>query len=149
MVIRYMDDDGSIKEVFEEVRKKYFKNLTAKIKFMFDTKKKSSSGKLVLARCKLANEMLRYLTQDEIEEGYDYFIIVDKTAWDIAEEDDKIRLLRHELRHIYIDEKGNYKLAPHDIEDFLIEIELNKDKPDWRNNLATMVDIVYDQNKND
>ena len=144
---RFENDDGSLKRVCNEVISKYFPNfsdLMVKVKLIFDTKKVTRHGKIVLGSCKLTNEMLKYLTEAEIEEGYDYFIIINKKAWELADKKDKIRLLRHELRHIFIDEKGNFKVAPHDIEDFSEEIELNKDNPNWALNLALMVEAAYD-----
>ena len=38
-----------------------------------------------------------------------------------------------------------YKLVGHDIEDFMIEMDLNQDDPRWRNRLAAVAESVYDR----
>ena len=55
--------------------------------------------------------------------------------------------MSHELRHIFIDEKDNIKLLPHDVSDFRVEQKLNADNPDWKVNLATLVNDVYEQER--
>ena len=80
-------------------------------------------------------------------EGYDVVVTFDMKAWELASEKDRIRIMSHELRHIFIDEKGKIKLLPHDISDFRAEQKLNEDDPDWGFKLATLVNDVYDQEK--
>jgi hypothetical protein len=98
------------------------------------------------------NDLLRHLTKDEADamEGYDYIITIDKTCWDSIIRDDKIRIVRHELRHTYFDiesEDNPYKLLDHSISDFYEEVEFNKDDPRWRERLATVVEDIYEQKK--
>jgi len=115
---------------------------------MFDTKKRVNKGKLCLASVEIANDKVKYFTKHEVEVGgYDYILIVDKKAWELANEKDKIRLISHELRHVFIDENDKHKILPHDIEDFVIEVKLNEDDPDWGTKLCTLVTDIYDQEK--
>ena len=55
--------------------------------------------------------------------------------------------MSHELRHIFITEDGKLKLIPHDVSDFRAEQKLNQDDPDWQYKLATLVNDIYEQEK--
>lgn len=148
--MRYEDADDSLVEVFLKVAEERFPNTCANlnIKLMFDTKKRVSKGKICLASVELANEKIKYFTKHEVEVGgYDYILIVDRKAWELANEKDRIRLISHELRHVFVDENDKRKILPHDIEDFVAEVKLNEDDPDWGFKLATLVTDVYEQEK--
>ena len=99
-------------EVIQKIRdmiRGYFPELVnAKIMAIFDTKKKSSKGNIVLAEIHRVNEFEKFLTADQATdyEGYDYIITVNFKAWDLGSDQDKTRLIRHELRHTVIDEKA-------------------------------------------
>jgi len=148
--MRYEDADESLVEVYLKVAEERFSNTCAnlKIKLMFDTKKRVSKGKLCLASVEIANDKIKYFTKHEVEVGgYDYILIVDRKAWELSNEKDRIRLISHELRHVFIDENDKRKILPHDIEDFVVEVKLNEDDPDWGFKLCTLVSDVYDQEK--
>lgn len=148
--MRYEDANESLVEVYLKVAEERFPNTCANlnIKLMFDTKRRVSRGRLILATVEIASEKIKYFTKNEVElDGVDYILIVDKKAWELANEKDKDRLVSHELRHVFVDETGKRKLLPHDIEDFVAEVKLNVDDPDWGNNLATLVVDVYEQEK--
>jgi hypothetical protein len=148
--MRYEDANESLVEVYLKIAEERFPNTCANlnIKLMFDTKRRVSRGKLILASVEIASEKIKYFTKNEVElDGVDYILIVDKKAWELANEKDKTRLVSHELRHVFVDETGKRKLLPHDIEDFAAEVKLNVDDPDWGNNLATLVIDVYEQEK--
>lgn len=148
MTIRYLEDDGTLKEVYEKVIQQWFPFMSeAATKLIFDTKRKQKSKRIVLGSCKLAKDMEKFLTKDEVEYGYDYFIFIDKTVWGCAGDGDRVRLMRHECRHMTIDDQGDFKLAPHDVEEFAVEIDLNVDKPDWALRLAELAEAVYEQEK--
>lgn len=146
---RYLDCNDGLVGVFMDVLEERFPmygNLTFKL--VFDTKKRISKGKIRLASIEVANEKLKYFSKDEIAvEGYDYVLIVDEKAWDLASDKDKKRLISHELRHVLIDENGKCKVVDHDITDFVIEVKLNEDDPDWGFKLSRLVTDVYDQEK--
>ncbi len=148
--MRYEDTNESLVELYLKLAEERFPNTCANlnIKLMFDTKRRVSRGKLILATIEIASEKIKYFTKNEIElDGVDYILIVDKKAWELASEKDRTRLVSHELRHVFVDETGKHKLLPHDIEDFVAEVKLNTDDPDWGGKLATLVVDVYEQEK--
>ena len=146
---RFIDIDDGVIEVFFNVMEERFPNLiNLKIKFVFDTKRRVKQGEVVLATTELASEKIKYFSKDDVAvEGYDVVIIVDMKAWELASDKDKVRLMSHELRHIFIDETGKVKLLPHDISDFRAEQKLNTDDPDWGLNLCTLVNDIYEQER--
>jgi hypothetical protein len=155
MGLRYEEVTDDVRHTFNEVQIKYFPELkNAKIITLFDLKKRQSGGRVVLGRIVKTNDLLRHLTRDEAEavEGYDYIITLDKQGWDAIADADRVRVLRHELRHAYYDiesEENPFKLIDHSITDFYEEVELNKDDPRWRERVATVVADIYEQLKED
>ena len=151
MGLRYEEVTEDVWRMFREVKATNFPELkNAKIILLFDLKKRRSGGRVVLGRIMKTNDLLRHLTKDEAEaiEGYDYIITLDKVGWDTITENDRTRILRHELRHTYFDvesESNPYKLLDHSITDFYEEVELNKDDPRWRERVATVVADIYEQ----
>jgi hypothetical protein len=146
---RFVDVDDKVVEVFlntMEERFPYLANL--KIKLIFDTKRKVSKGKIVLANTELASEKIKFFSKDDVAvEGYEVVIVINAKAWELANDADKKRLMSHELRHVFIDEEGKVKLLPHDVSDFRMEQKLNSDDPDWSLKLATLTNDFYEQEK--
>lgn len=123
----------------------HFESLAnANIIFLIDTEKRTSGGKLCLAKIQRANDLIRFLTKDLVEDvdGTDYIVTVDKLAWRLATPQDKVRILRHELRHTeYNSEAKNpYSLRGHTIEDFYEEVDLNAEDPRWADRLVMLVE---------
>ena len=144
---RYYEAPEDVVNIFYEVLNERFPGF-ANIKFrlMFDTKKRMRKGKLVMASTEAVNDKIRFLSADAVApEGYDYLIIIDEVVWEYASEDDRKRLFSHELNHVFIDDKGNYKIIDHDVEDFIVEIKRNEDKPEWASDLAFTVIAAYEQ----
>lgn len=146
---RYEDCDENLVEVFLDVLEERFPNFSyLNFRLIYDTKKRVRKGNLCLASIELASPKIKFFTQDEKAiDGYDYVIIVDKKAWELASEADKKRLISHELRHVFIDEKGGLKIVDHEINDFYAEIKLNADDPEWGRNLCRLTAAIYDQEK--
>ncbi len=146
---RYEDSDDSLTEVFLNVLEEHFPQLQyLKVKLIYDLKQRVSKGRLVLASVETASPKIKYLSKDKIAiDGYDLLLIVDQKAWEVASADQRVKLIRHELRHVQIDETGAVKLVGHEIEDFHIEVKLNKDAPEWRMQLATLTHDMYEQEK--
>jgi hypothetical protein len=146
---RYEEADDSLVEVFLGVLEKTFpKYGNLKFKLIYDLKKRINKGQLVLASIELPSAKVKFFSQDEIAvDGYDYILTVDRKAWEIADAATKQRVIRHELRHVFIDEKGTPKLIGHEIEDFYAEIDLNKDDPEWRRTLVMITNDVYEQER--
>lgn len=147
--MRYEEADEGLVGVFLEILEDRFPNLAyLKYKLVFDTKKKVSKGRMVLADIALASEKIKFFTKDNVAiDGYDYILIVNRKAWDLASEKDKKRIISHEMRHVFIDDKVTPKLVGHEIEDFYQEIKLNQDDPEWSRKLGRLVLDVYEQEK--
>jgi len=148
---RFEDATEDVLNLVEYVRKEWFPELVnAKIKVIFDLKKRLSKGKLVLGRIQKTNDLLRHLTTEEADDdsGYDYIMYLDKLIYNNITDDDKIRLIRHEWRHCFmnIESTNNpYSLVGHDIEDFQEEIILNAENISWASRCATIGMSLYDQ----
>jgi hypothetical protein len=155
MGLRYDEVTEEAIRLLDEVQTSHFPELkNAKIIMLFDLKKRTSGGRVVLGRIMKTNDLLRHLTKNEAVaiEGYDYIITLDKQGWDAIGDDDRARVLRHELRHTYYDiesDNNPYRLIDHSITDFYEEVELNKDDPRWRERVATVVADIYEQQKED
>lgn len=149
MATRFIEATEEAVKMMEEVRAEYFPALeNANIKVLFDTKKRQRGGRIVLGRILRANDLIRRLTDNVAEEGCDYIMFLDQVVFENINDVDRKRLIRHELRHCKVvgtEEKPKYKVIPHDIEDFVIEIELNKDNVGWAKNAAEMASLIYDQ----
>lgn len=146
---RYEEATEEFVEIFLDVMEKHFPQLQhLKFKLIFDLKKRINAGKIVLASIELTSPKIKFFSRDKIAiEGYDFILIMDQKAWDLSGTLAKERIIRHELRHVLINEKGEPKVVGHEIEDFYAEVELNKDDPEWRVKLATLVRDVYEQEK--
>ena len=149
---RYVEASEEAIQKTEETKKQYFPQLeNAIIKILFDTKMRKKGDKIILGSIMVATPLIRRLTDTLAEEGCDYIMFLDQVVFENIPDDDKIRLIRHELRHckVIVKESGEiiYGVIPHDIEDFVIEIELNKDKVNWANNAGALAKEIYDQMK--
>jgi len=147
--MRYEEANENLVEVFLELLEDRFPGLAyLKYKLVFDTKKRINKGRMVLADVALASEKIKFFTKDDVAaDGYDYILTVNKKAWELASETDKRRIISHEMRHVFVDEKGNPKIIGHEIEDFYEEIRLNQDDPEWGRKLGRLVRDVYEQEK--
>jgi hypothetical protein len=138
--------------MLEEIQDKHFSDLrSAKFKCIFDTKMCKRKNRVVLASIRKTGPLLRHLTAEEAksEEGFDYILKIDQKVWENTDEKDKTRLLMHELCHTFVDDeaKDPYKIIPHDYEDFISQIKLNADDPDWANRVCSLISDIYDQEK--
>lgn len=149
--MRYENADDDLKSVFSSVLDERFPQYSfLKFKLVYDLKKKTSGGKIVLASIELASPKIKFFSQDNIaEEGYDYILFVDRCAWALASDKDKRRIISHELRHVFVDELGKNKIVGHELEDFYIELKLNGDDPEWGRKLSILTNDVYEQQKED
>jgi hypothetical protein len=149
MSTRFEDVDDGVVDVFLDVMEECFPGLAQlKIKLVFDVKRRIKQGKICLATTELASDKVKFFTKDNVAiEGYDVVIFFDMKAWGVASADDRKRLMRHELRHIFITEEGKVKLLPHDVSDFRVEQQLNQDDPDWGFKLSILVNDMYEQEK--
>jgi hypothetical protein len=150
MSSRFEDAPDQVVELMNKIRQGNFPELrSAKIKVLFDTKKRKSGGKLVLGRMQKTNDLLRHLTIDESgdEEGYDYILYIDKACFENIDEIDQVRIIRHELCHCDVDIESNnspYKIKDHQISDFYSEIDFNSVDPRWAERCAAVAESVYE-----
>jgi len=143
-------------ELMEEVRKEYFRGYLAwvRIAVLWDTKRREKGGQLVVGRIKKAGDVEKLLAEghlvpaDDID-GLTYMMFLDKAIFEALEKMDRVRIIRHELRHIWIEitdtGKVQYKIREHDIQDFQAEVDLNGADPDWRKRVAMVSLAVYDE----
>lgn len=147
---RYYDAEREVYEILNELISTRFNNLrNTRFKIFMDRKPKIDKllRKIVFAYVKLPNEVERHLTEEIAGSEIDYFIFINELVWSLASDKDKRRILSHELRHCFIDDKGNYKIIKHDIEDFYEELKLNEDDPMWAQSLGTIALTKYEQLK--
>ena len=148
---RFEECGDEVIDIVEDVKNDVFPSLrSAKVKILFDTKKRMSGGKLVIGRMQKTNDLLRHLTVDESnsDDGFDYILYIDKNVWTNVSSDDKIRIARRQLQHCDVDMDANanpYKLRGFETEDFYDEIEYNKDDPRWYDRCVEVGLSIYDR----
>lgn len=121
---------------------------SAKILILMDCKKRMNGDFVTLASFQKANDLDRFLSMDEVgDDGYDYILRFDKVLWGIIEDEDRIRILRHELKHadVDIEAKNPWKVRPHEIEDFFSEVDFNSGEPDWRMRVGNSLLSKYEE----
>ena len=100
------------------------------IKPFFYFKKKMKNGRTVFAYIRKASDFEKLLLNNVATE---YLLFVDGNIWPELGEDDRIRLIRHELRHILIDydKEGEpkYLMADHNLIDFREDYEIEHGTP--------------------
>jgi len=148
---RFYEADQSVYDLVEDLmieRMSYLREYH--IKILMDPKVKIDKlrGAMVFASIKTTNDVEQFLSKDGHHlGGFDYIMFIHELPWELADEMNKKRILSHELRHCFIDDKGNCKTVKHDIEDFYAEVELNKDDPAWAQSLGTIAMAKYEQMK--
>ena len=147
--MRYEDVPKRVYDVLDFVREGWFPDLRgAKILLVFDNQQARNKGKVVLASIRKASDLQKYLTVEGKSKsitGYDYILTLDKVAWRRAGKENRIRIIRHELRHteIRMSSTNPWGLRGHSIEDFYSEIKLNKHDPRWAQKLVGITEAVY------
>lgn len=156
---KFEDVDQSTVELFERVKEAFPDVEGAKFKLLFRTNKKGTEDFIVFAEICKFSSLVKHITMDIPgleDEGLHYCIIIDKNVWDVIEEADKWRILRHELLHTAVRFKDDgsieYNIRKHTVETFYEEIELEaKDTDDcdprWKEKLATTAVALYDEMK--
>lgn len=148
---RFIYAEQNIVDLVHEVKANSFPNLEemgAKILVLLDTRIRRKGDRVVLGRIQKTNDLARRLTDGIDDEGCDYIMFLDAVAMENLSQEDQIRLIRHELRHCFVagtPEKPVFQIKNHDIEDFVVEIELNRDKVGWAGDAAEMVELIYTQ----
>jgi len=145
---QFIKADSSVYEKYLQLVEETYPNLSGfSFGLLFRTKLKRSRGNTVLAEICLPSKLMSYFAKDASGNPYDYLMIIDEMAWACGHDSDRVRLMRHELRHVFIDDKGTPKLIGHDFADFHKEVELNQDSPMWAANLSEVVLAGYNSLK--
>lgn len=140
--------DSSVYTVFLDMIEKVFPELTGySFGLLYREKIKKSKGGLILAEICQPTKLLSYFAKNDNGNPFDFLIIVDEMAWCCAKECDRIRLMRHELRHVNISDKGVARLIGHDYQDFYKEVDINVDDPTWCQKLVEVILAGYNQVK--
>jgi hypothetical protein len=140
--------DSSVYTTFLDMIEKVFPKLSSySFGLLYREKMKKSKGGLILAEICQPTKLLSYFAKNDSGNPFDFLIIVDEMAWCCAKADDRIRIIRHELRHIDISDKGVARLIGHDFQDFYAECDLNADSPTWAQKLVEIVLAGYGQVK--
>ena len=140
--------DSSVYLTFLELIEKTFPEISGySFGLLFREKIKKSRGNVVVAEICLPGKLLSYFAKNDDGNPFDFLMIVDEMAWACARDEDRIRVIRHELRHVNISEKGVPRLVDHDFQDFHEEVELNADDPSWCAKLVEITLAGYKQVK--
>ena len=140
--------DSTVYSVFLDMIEKTFPELTGySFGLLYREKIKKSKGGVVLAEVCRPGKLLSYFAKNDAGKPFDFLIVVDEMVWVCASEQDRIRIMRHELRHIHISDKGAIMLRGHDFQDFYVEVDLNADDPSWAQKLVEVTMAGYDQVK--
>jgi len=112
----YVMSEEYAEEGFEVMRQRLPELLNAQVSigFLKSFKKKRKGPKVVFGECKKVPDIWKVYCP------HDFVIIVYElncVEAEFTDEQYKI-LLWHELKHVGIDEKGNFYVEPHDFEDF-------------------------------
>jgi len=149
MDLRFEPAPQTVYDLLDKVRKdvQFHQLVSANILALMDTKKRTVSGKLAAASLAKTNDVERFLSIDDaaVADGYDYIMRLDSMLWNIIEDPDRIRIIRHELCHALVDVDADnpFKIQPHDVEDFYSEIEFNKDDPRWMLRIGAILEAIY------
>jgi hypothetical protein len=147
---RFSDVDPGTKKMINEIISKDFSHLTqAKIKMIFDQKKRKSGGRYQLGKMQKSNDLIRYLTSREAmdPEGFDYLMFIDENVFEVLEQVDKVRLVRHLLQYADIDFEAEkpYKIRKEEVITWYDELEYNQDDPKWFERLEVIAESIYNQ----
>jgi len=146
---RFIEAPQEVLNELNEVVDEWFPNYkSCNIKVLMDSKRSKSKGRTVFASIKKANDKEKYFTSSNIyPDGADYLLFIDDNIFSNIGKEDRVRILRHELRHIYFDSEKDdpWKVIPHDFEDFVAEVELNKEDPNWSLRVLEIAESVYEK----
>ncbi len=151
MEIRYEETPSQVKDLCESVRISHFSALDgANVMYIFDTKKKSSGGRIVMAHIKKMNDEMKFLAMDNMGLTYDYVMVFDKAIWEALDETDRKRIIFHEFCHcdVNFDKANPYGLRDHEIQGFYDEADFNVDDPRWYERLAVIAESIHDPENN-
>lgn len=92
----------------------------ARILYLFTTQARKHHTKTVLATAQKLSALQRYLSSEDetSDEGHDFLILVGAEEWAELGAPQRRALVDHELMHCWLNEKGEWTLRAHDVEEF-------------------------------
>ncbi|KPA12913.1 hypothetical protein MHK_006891 [Candidatus Magnetomorum sp. HK-1] len=145
---RFSDVDPDTEKLIKETISKDFSHLVqAKIKMIFDQRKRKTGGRFQLGKMQKSNDLIRYLTCRETgdPEGFDYLLFIDENVFEVLDQMDRVRLVRHLLQYADIDYEAErpFKIRKEEVITWYDELEYNKDDPKWFERLEVIAESVY------
>ena len=149
---RYSEAPQEVIDLMDEIIDEHFNELrgNCSIKVLMDNKKRKSKGSYTFASIKKMNPKEKYLSADNmIPEGYDYLMLIDANIYDAVSKEDKIKILFHELCHIFIDidAKDSCKCVDHDFTGFVKETRTFNDIFETWERLSEIAESIYEEDK--
>ena len=151
---RYSNVDKDTTKLINSIINESFKHLLqARIKMIFDARKRKSSGKYVIGKIQKTNEFTRFLTSVETGDpaGFDYFLYLDEKVFEAIDTIDKIRVVRHLLQYEDIDYESDtpFKLRKEEVLTWYDEMEFNKEDPKWQDRLQAVAESIHNPEDNE
>lgn len=144
--MRFEDVTSDIEQNVQTIINDQFPALEgAVIKILYDTKKRKSAGRFIIARIKKANDEMKILAMNENGVPPDYIMFIDKQVFQELNDRDKERIIYHELCHCEVDfnSDNQYKIKDHEIQGFYSEIDYNKDDDRWAERISAIAESIY------
>ena len=121
----------------------------AHIRCLFSLEGKKARGKDLYAWTKKVDAVGNYLSgtprEDKLDvdehDGIDFVVLVDHARWEMLEENDRRRVVHHELMRMD-GEPGEWRLTEYDFAGFRAELRLYGP---WRNDLKGMANTLKQQ----
>lgn len=138
LALLYSEPDVRTEKIAQQIIDRYpelsyIKEFDIKIGYVRSLENKHANGRITYADCRLVNEVYKaYLP-------FDFIITVYEINAHILSENQFKLLMLHELKHVWIGERG-LTVKPHDIEDF--EDILKKYGLEWNNFNQDVPDIL-------
>ena len=157
--MKFEEIDSHTQELFDKVKEGFPDIENAKFKLLFRKNKKGNEDFIVFAEICKFSSLVKHITMDIPgfeDEGLHYCVIIDNNIWNVLDDADKWRILRHELLHTSVKYKEDgtveYNIRKHTVETFYEEIELeSKGTPDcdprWKEKIVTTAIALYDEMK--
>lgn len=119
--------------------------IDARVLFLMTTKERKSAGKLVWAKTtKLsgANKFLSSGKDEDIDEGYDFMVLISSDVWDRLTTKQRRALIDHELSHCTgteTDDGFKWGYRGHDLEEFRDVVQRNGP---WNDEIKDFVETL-------
>ena len=114
----------------------------ARILYLFTTQERKHHTKTVLATAQKTNALQRFLSsegEETSEAGHDFIILVGQAEWEELTLAQRVALVDHELCHCWMNEKGDYCLRSHDVEEFACIVHRHGL---WKQDVKTFASVV-------